>query len=160
MARVPKLRAPCPIGLAHLVWSLGSGHADGNVTVLLMGHRGQAAREDGVQPIPPIFPLFPFTRHFFFSLSLSDLAVNPDHLAARHGSTTARSQILPLLASNISNVAMHRVKKCSIAGDRMSDGARCGRPRANPLVPFSLPNWIQTGSGPTWRSATWRVLGM
>jgi hypothetical protein len=84
VARVPKWRVPCPIGLAHLVWSLGSGHADGNVTVLLMasgvGRQGQV-REDGVQAIPPTFPLF---QTFFFSLSLlPDLAVNPDQTTWR-----------------------------------------------------------------------------
>lgn len=41
VARVPKLRAPCLFRLAALVWSLGSGHADGNVTVLLMGVRAR-----------------------------------------------------------------------------------------------------------------------
>lgn len=60
----------------------------------------------------------------------------------------------------LSSVAMHRgptLQHLGRRGDRLSDGARCARPKVNPFG--SLPNCIQTGSGPTWQSATRRVLG-
>lgn len=170
VARVPKLRAPCLFRLAALVWSLGSGHADGNVTVLLMGVRARPESTkcqrgwgimDGVQPIPPTFPLF---QTVFFSVS-----VNPDrrhrdsHLAASPDDSTTAELCSMALTRPLSSVAMHRrppaLQHHGRRGDRLSDGARCARPKVNPLVPFQIaskPGLVRHGRVQLGRS--WTVL--
>jgi hypothetical protein len=115
-------RASAP-GLVPGQWARGrerNGVADGvGRRASGPGQRGWGAGDSThFSPFPDLF-------FFSFSSARSCRQSRPDHLAARHASTAARSQILPLLASTISNVAMHflpRMKMCSTAGDRLSDG--------------------------------------
>lgn len=132
-------------GLVPGQWARGrerNGVADG---------RPGQAREDlrrmgmGCSRFHPLFS--PFSRLFFSSVLQSRPSTPRLPLGGQpllNGLDHSRAWLC---------INLHNGRR----GDGLSDGARCARPKANPFS--SLPNCIQTGSGPTWQSATRRVLG-